>query len=87
MPRIVITHAVKDVQRWLAGKAERAAALPTITNVTDLVAVDGSNHAGVVFDVDDLDALTTMLASMPAEVAAQAEAHGVIQPMSVYVQA
>jgi muconolactone delta-isomerase len=87
MPRIVITHAVKDVPRWLAGKAERAAALPSITNVTDLVAVDGSNHAGVVFDVDDLDDLKTLIASMPPEVAAQAEAHGVIQPMSIYVQA
>lgn len=87
MPRVVITHAVQDVQRWLGGKAERAAALTGITNVTDLVAVDGSNHAGVVFDVDDLDGLKAILASMPPEVAAQAEAHGVIQPMTVYVAA
>jgi len=55
MPRIVITHAVQDVERWLGGKAERAASLPGATNVTDLVAMDGSNHAGVVFDFDDLD--------------------------------
>jgi hypothetical protein len=26
MPRIVITHAVRNVERWLAGKAEHAAA-------------------------------------------------------------
>ena len=52
MPRIVITHAVKDVPRWLAGKAERATALPGVTNVTDVVATDGSKHAGVVFDVE-----------------------------------
>ena len=51
------------------------------------VAMDGSNHAGVAFDVDDLDALKTLLASTPPEVAAQAEAHGVIQPMTVYVEA
>ena len=57
MPRIVITHAVQDVDRWLKGKAERAAALPGATNVTDLVAMDGSNHAAVAFDIDDLDAL------------------------------
>jgi hypothetical protein len=38
MPRIVITHAVQDGDRWLGGKAERAAALPGATDVTDLVA-------------------------------------------------
>jgi hypothetical protein len=75
MPRI-ITHVVQDVQCWLADKSERAATLPGITNVTDLVAMDGSKHAGVVFDVDGLDALNTLLASTPPEVAAQVEAHG-----------
>src|SRR6516225_2033810 len=54
VPRIVITHAVQDVDRWLKGKAERAAALPGAADVTDLVAVDGSNHAAVAFDLDDL---------------------------------
>ena len=86
MPRIVITHAVQDVERWLGGKAERAAAIEGST-VTDVVAMDGSNQAGVVLDVDDLDAFKRFLASMPPEAAAQAEAHGVIQPMTVYVEA
>lgn len=87
MPRIVITHAVQDVDRWLRGKAERAAALPGATNVTDVVAMDGSKHAGVTFDLDDVDALTAMLSSMPPEVAAQAESHGVVMPFTVFVQA
>lgn len=87
MPRIVVTHAIQDVDRWLQGKAERAAALPGATNVTDLVALDGSKQAGVAFDFDDVGALTSMLASMPPEVAAQAESHGVIMPMTVYVEA
>jgi hypothetical protein len=50
MPRVVITHAVQDVERWLGGKTERAAAFTGITNVTDLVAMDGSNNAGVAFE-------------------------------------
>ena len=87
MPRVVITHDVHDVNRWLAGRAERAAAFTGITNVTDLVAMDGGKQAGVVFDVDDLDTLKDLLVSTPPEVAAQAEAHGVIQPMTVYVEA
>jgi muconolactone delta-isomerase len=73
MPRIVITHAVQDVDRWLGGKAERAAALPGATDVTDLVAMDGSNHAAVVFDIADVDALTAVLSSVPPKMAAQAE--------------
>jgi hypothetical protein len=87
VPRIVITHAVQDVDRWLKGKDERAAALPGATNVTDFVTMDGSNHAAVAFDIDDLDALKTMLTSVPPEMAGQAESHGVIMPMTVYVEA
>jgi hypothetical protein len=87
VPRIVITHAVQDVDRWKGGNAERVASLPGATNVTDMVAMDGSNHAAVVFDIDDLDGLKAMLASVPPELAAQAESHGVIMPMTVYVQA
>ena len=87
MPRIVITHAVEDVDRWLKGKTERAAALPGATDVTDLVAMDGSNHAAVALDIDDLDSLKAMLSSIPPEMAAQAESHGVIMPMTVYAQA
>ena len=86
MPRFVITHAVKDVDRWLAGKAERAAALPG-AGPTDLVALDGSAQAAVSFDFDDTEAFKQFISSMPPEVAAQAESHGVIQPMTVYVEA
>ena len=87
MPRIVNAHAVHDVDRWLKGKDERAAALPGATDFTDLVAMDGSNHAAVEFDIDDLDALKAILSSVPPEMAAQAESHGVIMPMTVYVEA
>jgi hypothetical protein len=49
--------------------------------------MDGSNHAAVAFEIDDLEGLKTMLSSVPTEMAAQAESHGVIMPMTVYVQA
>ncbi len=88
MPRIVITHDVQDVERWLRGKAERAAAFPGGRNVTDLVASDGSNRAAVVVDVDDLDAFNAFMTSMPPEIAAQAESHGVvISSVTAYVEA
>lgn len=87
MPRIVISHAVQDVPRWLTGKAERADALPGATDVTDLVAIDGTNHTAVAFHIDDLDGLKEFLVSMPPEIAARAESHGVVMPMTVYVEA
>ena len=86
MPRVIITHDIREVDRWLAGRDERAAAMPGATGVTDLVALDGSNQAAVTFETDDLDALQAMLESMPPEVAAQAESHGVIPPFTVYVE-
>jgi muconolactone delta-isomerase len=74
-------------QRSRGGKAERSVALPGATNVTDLVAVDGSKHAAVAFDIDDLDALKAVLSSVPPEMAAQARSHGVIVPtMTVYAE-
>ncbi|GAA4404856.1 hypothetical protein GCM10023168_17980 [Fodinibacter luteus] len=86
MPRIVITHAVQDVDRWLRGRGERHAAVPGARNAADLVALDGSPQAGLTFEVDDVEGLTGMLASLPPQVAAQAKAHGVVMPMAVYVE-
>ena len=85
MPRIVITHAVVDLERWLKGKADHAAVIGT--NVTDYVAQDGSNNIAVTADIEDLAAAQAMMASPPPEVAAKMEEHGVIPPLTVYVEA
>jgi hypothetical protein len=89
MPRVVVTHAVADIDRWLAGKAERAAAIESGTgsNVTDYVAHDGSNNVAISADVADVEALQQMLGSPPPEVLASMEAHGVVPPISAYVEA
>jgi hypothetical protein len=88
MPKVVITHAVQDIDRWLQGKAERAAAIEsgTGTNVIDYVAQDRSNNIAICADVADIDAMTSMLAAPPAEVVALMEAHGVVQPLTVYIE-
>jgi hypothetical protein len=88
MPRMVITHAVVDVDRWLKGKAERAAAIGAAgTNVTDYVAADGSNQIAVTADIHDMEAAQALMASPPPEIAAQMEAHGVIPPFTAYIEA
>ena len=88
MPKIVITHAVQDIDRWLKGKAERAAAIESGTgsNVIDYVAQDGSNNIAICADVADVSAMTSMLAAPPAEVVDRMEAHGVVQPLTVYIE-
>ena len=89
MPRVVITHDVEDIDRWLQGKAERAAAIESGTgsNVTDYVAHDGSNNIAITADVADVAALEGMLTSPPPEILARMQAHGVVQPISAYVEA
>ena len=63
MARVVVTHDVVDVQRWLAGKAERASLISSVGgNIVDTVALDGSNKIAITVDVDDLDAFQAMLA-------------------------
>ena len=55
--------------------------------MTDYVASDGSNNIAITADVADLGALQGMLASPPPDILAAMEAHGVVQPISAYVEA
>ncbi len=55
--------------------------------MTDYVALDGSNTIAITADVADLAAMQEMLGSPPPEVLAAMEAHGVVQPITVYVEA
>jgi hypothetical protein len=87
MPKVVVTHAVKDVENWLKFHAERVSQLsPFATNVTDHVAIDGSKTVAVTMDVQDVAALQGALASPPPELAAAMDRHGVIAPVSAHVE-
>ena len=88
MPKVVITHAVEDTDRWLQGKEGRRAAIESGTgsNVTDYVAADGSNNIAVTADVADVAALQGLLASPPPEVLAAMQAHGVVPPITAYLE-
>jgi hypothetical protein len=87
MSKIVITHAVVEVDRWLTGKAERAAVISRYaTNVTDHVAMDGSNNIAITADVHDMAGAQAMMASPSPEDMAAMERHGVIPPLTVYIE-
>ena len=87
MTKIVITHNVADVERWLQGKSERADAIGAMggTNVVDHVAQDGATAVAITADVDDVATVMATLASPPPEGAAAMESHGVLPPVTVYV--
>jgi hypothetical protein len=89
MPKIVVTHGVVDIDRWLQGKAARVAAIESMSgsNVTDYVVQDGSKNVAVAADVQDLDAFQATLAAPPPEMAALMEEHGVVPPLTAYVAA
>ncbi len=89
MPKLVVTHAVADIDRWLEGKAERAAAIESGSgsNVIDYVAQDGSNNIAITADVSDVAAMKAMLGSPSPEITATMQAHGVVPPLTVYVEA
>lgn len=87
MPKMVLTHSVIDVDRWLAGKSERAATIsPYATDVTDHVAADGTNQIAITADVHDLQGIEALMTSPPAEAVAAMERHGVIPPITVYIE-
>lgn len=81
MPKMVATHPVRDVDRWLQGKDERGAVIGRYTtNVTDRVAADGSNNVAVIADIHDMAGLQ---APPQRRDKATEEGHGVMEPMTV----
>jgi hypothetical protein len=88
MPRIVITHGVADVGKWLGFRKERAEAFAALggSNVVDHIAHGGGNTVAVSADVADVDAMMAALGSPTPEIAAIMEKHGVLPPLGTYVE-
>ena len=88
MTKMIITRRVVDVDNWLKGKSERADSISVLggSNVTDHVAHDGTNSVAVSAEVDDVAKVMATLASPPPELAAAMERHGVLPPLTVYVE-
>lgn len=88
MTKVVLTHAVEDVERWLSFKGERAVSIGAMgaSNVVDHVAADGSKNVAISMDVADIGAIQAGLASPPPELAAAMQRHGVIPPVTAHVE-
>jgi hypothetical protein len=87
MPKMVVTHAVVELDRWLQGKAERVEIIGKYaTNVTDYVAADGSNNVAVTADIHDMAGLQALMDSPSPEDTAAQERHGVTPPIAVFIE-
>jgi len=88
MSKVVLTHSVVDVDEWLKGKSERAEAIGGMggANVVDHVAHDGSKSVAVAFDTDDIPGIMATIGAPPPELAAAMGRHGVVPPLTAYVE-
>ena len=88
MPKIVITHDVADVDAWLTFKSERTGAIGGMggSNVVEHAAHDGSNKVALSVEAADVEAIVAAIAAPPPELLAAMERHGVVPPLTVYVE-
>ena len=88
MSRVVITHSVVDADNWSKFMSERQEAIGGLggSNVVDHVAQDGSNVGAVTCEVDDVAAMMAAISAPPPELGAAMERHGVLPPLTVFVE-
>jgi hypothetical protein len=89
MPKMIITHNVADVDKWLSFKAERAGSITSMmggTDVVDYAAQDGGNSVAIGANIDDVAAVLAGLESPAPELEAIMQRHGVLPPMTVYIE-
>jgi len=80
MPKMVITHPVKDAKHWASKHDERVTSFsPFGTDLVSYVATDGSNRAAVSANITDVEGLLAYAQS--PEAAEGMVAHGVLEPL------
>ena len=88
MAKLVLTHNVADVEKWLSFKAERAESIGKLggSNVQDYVSAEGSNAVAVTCEIDDVETALTTVGSPPPDLAEVMGRHGVLPPLSAYIE-
>jgi hypothetical protein len=87
VPKIVITHKVANVDKWLSFKSERAAAIGDLggTNVVDHVDAEGGDVVAITCEMADMDSALAAVKSPPPELGSVMEKHGVVPPLTIFV--
>jgi len=85
MPKVVVTHAVKDVKHWASKDDERLEIMsPFATDLVSYVAADGSNQVAIAANILDMEGMMALMQT--PEAAAAMEAHGVIPPPIFHIE-
>jgi hypothetical protein len=84
MTTVVATHAVGDMETWLAGGAERQELFKAFCASYRILRHVDSDEVSLVFEGVDLEKMNATLSS-PEASAAKAK-HTVIDPVEVYVE-
>ncbi len=87
MSRMIVTHAVKDVDQWLAYRDQTVEAFaPYATNIFFCTIPEGGNNVAISLNVHDMDGMMAMTET--PEHKALVEKAGVIHPPhAVYMEA
>ena len=84
MPKVVFTHPVTDVAHWMSKHDERVDLFSDWgSNVVGYSMADGSNMVALTIDVHDMDAMQASMQT--AEIDKAKDAHGVMEPIAMFV--
>ncbi|MGI9547357.1 MAG: hypothetical protein ACR2MM_08980 [Flavobacteriaceae bacterium] len=84
MPKVVFTHPVKNVDHWMSLNSERVELFAEWgSNVVGYAIADGSNMVALTIDVQDMEAMEVSMGT--AEMDKAKEAHGVLEPITMFV--
>ncbi len=84
MTRVVATHAVGDMDTWLAGGSERQEVFQSFSSSYRIFRHSGKNEVSIVWEGVDLEKMKATLGS--SEAAKAKERHSVIDPIEVYIE-
>ena len=84
MTTVVATHAVGDMNRWLAGGDERTALFKGFSSRYRIFRHASKNEVCIVFEGVDLEKMDAAMVS--PETAAGKAAHSVIDPIEIYIE-
>ena len=84
MSRVIITHAVGNMDTWLAGGSERAEIFKQFSGGYRIYRHEKENRVAIVWEQVDLDKLRSVLGNQETE-RAKAK-HTVRDPIDMYIE-
>lgn len=84
MTRIIATHAVANMDVWLAGQGERREIFRQFSSGYRIYRQPGENRVAIVWEDADLAKVAAVI-NDPEALKARAR-HGVLEPIDIYVE-